>query len=115
MISGRRDRAIALLATLFIVALGVRGIDWSQRNRIAGMIGGCTAPVDAWRIDPNRATAVELALLPGVGPTIAQRIVEVRTREGAFRSVDDLERVPGIGPATIARLRSWVEIAPDRA
>ena len=62
------------------------------------------------RIDPNRDSEVELARLPGVGPALARRIVDSREAEGAFRSPDDLARVAGIGEATVARLRSVVDV-----
>jgi competence protein ComEA len=60
------------------------------------------------RIDLNRADRAELLQLPGVGPNLAERIETYRREHGGFRSVDDLGRVRGIGPATLARLRPWV-------
>lgn len=56
------------------------------------------------RIDVNRASAAELALLPGIGPALAGRIVEDRERNGPFATLDDLVRVRGIGPAILAGL-----------
>jgi len=58
----------------------------------------------------NRATAAELATLPGIGPTKARAIVEDRAKHGPFRRVEDLQRVPGIGPATLERIRSRVRV-----
>lgn len=55
-------------------------------------------------IDVNRAGADELERLPGIGPALAARIVEARTAR-PFTSLEDLARVRGIGPATVARLR----------
>ena len=52
------------------------------------------------------------AALPGVGPALAARIVEHRTRNGRFRAADELEKVPGIGAATLARLRPHVRSTP---
>jgi competence protein ComEA len=57
------------------------------------------------RININTATAAELELLPGIGPALAARIVEDREKKGPFKSVDDLDRVRGIGPETIRKLR----------
>lgn len=59
-------------------------------------------------VDVNRATADELEALPGIGPKLAARIVEDRTRRGPFPSVEALDRVRGIGPATVRRLRGLV-------
>ena len=57
-------------------------------------------------IDLNTAGAAELEELPGVGPAIAQRILEHREKNGAFTSVDGLLEVSGIGPATLEKIRA---------
>lgn len=62
---------------------------------------GCTT---SGPVPINRATAAELECLPGIGPSLAARIVEDRTRRGPFREVKELERVAGIGPALTRRL-----------
>lgn len=63
------------------------------------------------RIDPNRASEVELDRLPGVGPALAGRIAASRDAEGPFRRPEDLGRVSGIGDATLARLRDLVDVS----
>jgi competence protein ComEA len=63
------------------------------------------------RIDVNHATVAELRRLPGIGPTLSQRIVETR-EEKPFRSVEDLRRVRGIGAKTVERLRPHVVAGP---
>lgn len=55
-------------------------------------------------VNVNRATAVELEALPGIGPSLARRIVADREAQGPFATVAALDRVPGIGPALLARL-----------
>lgn len=57
------------------------------------------------QVNLNSASARELALLNGVGPVLASRIVADRVSKGAFESVDDLQRVRGIGPGKIADIR----------
>jgi competence ComEA-like helix-hairpin-helix protein len=59
-------------------------------------------------LDLNTATAAELERLPFVGPYMAQQIVAYRSRHGAFPAVDSLVKVPGIGPATLAKIRGRV-------
>lgn len=61
------------------------------------------------RVRINSASASELQQLPGIGPALAQRIVETRN-SGRFTSVEDLLRVPGIGKAKLAKLRDYVEV-----
>jgi competence protein ComEA len=59
-------------------------------------------------LNVNRATAVELEALPGIGPSLARRIVADRESRGPFATVEALDRVPGIGPALVARLAAVV-------
>ena len=66
---------------------------------------GATTPIDV-----NTATAEQLDALPGIGPSLAAAIVQERERNGPFRSVDDLTRVPGIGDGRLARLRDLVTV-----
>lgn len=61
------------------------------------------------RVRINSASASELQQLPGIGPALAQRIVDTRSR-GRFASVEDLLRVLGIGKAKLAKLRDYVEV-----
>ncbi|MDH5671691.1 MAG: helix-hairpin-helix domain-containing protein [Myxococcales bacterium] len=63
----------------------------------------------------NCANAAELRLLPGIGPQLAARIVEDRTRSGPFAAVGQLVRVRGIGPAKLAKIEKLLEVAgpPD--
>jgi competence protein ComEA len=69
---------------------------------------GPTAPGSP--MDLNSASAAQLDQLPGVGPVLAQRIVDYRTQHGGFRSVDELRQVSGIGDAKYADIKSLVRI-----
>ncbi|MER7191674.1 ComEA family DNA-binding protein [Streptomyces flaveolus] len=71
----------------------------------AGTVAGAgpTAPVSL-----NTATVDQLETLPGVGPVLAQHIVDYRTQHGGFRSVDELREVNGIGERRFADLRDLV-------
>ncbi len=64
------------------------------------------------KLDLNRASALELEELPGIGPVIAARIVDDRDRHGPFKSVDDLKRVSGIKDGIMSQVREYLTIAP---
>ena len=76
---------------------------------LVALVGATAAPAEPAGdpVDLNRASEVELTRLPGIGAKKARAIVDERLRGGPFQSVDDLERVRGIGPATIDRLRPF--------
>jgi len=71
--------------------------------------GTPTVPL-SFRLDPLRflstAPAESLDLLPGVGPVLATRLLDARRNVGSFRSWDVVDRVRGIGPKTIERLKA---------
>ena len=61
-------------------------------------------------ININRATLRQLDALDGIGPVIAGRIIEYRKKNGSFLTVDDLQKVSGIGAAKFAQIKSKVRI-----
>jgi competence protein ComEA len=66
---------------------------------------------DGEALELNTATAADLEMLPGIGPALAGRIVESRATSGPFLAVDELQRVRGIGPRTLQRLRTLVGVS----
>ena len=66
------------------------------------------------QININTATKVELESLQGIGPGKAQTIIDYRTKNGPFKTVDDLEKVNGFGPGTMKRLRSEITVADGK-
>jgi competence protein ComEA len=67
--------------------------------------GAASAPA---MVDLNTATVEQLQTLPGIGPVLAQHIVDYRTQHGPFTSVDALQQVSGIGPSKFAQLKGHV-------
>lgn len=65
-------------------------------------------------IDLNRASIEELVELPGVGPVLAQRIVEYRELHGGFSRVEDLLKVRGIGEYKLKKIREFVTVGPSQ-
>jgi competence protein ComEA len=72
--------------------------------------GGGGAPTPSAPLDLNTATEVQLEALPGIGPSLAQAIIQEREHEGGFHTVDDLRRVRGIGDVRFAQLRPLVSV-----
>ena len=105
----------------------------SMRRRVGAMVGLCLVAMTlavatgsvvaaegdagksansepARQIDINKATAVELTAIPGVGTAIAQRIVEFRDKQGPFRRVEDLLKIRGIGEKSFQKIRPYVKV-----
>ncbi|MEO7132511.1 MAG: ComEA family DNA-binding protein, partial [Dermatophilaceae bacterium] len=61
-------------------------------------------------VNLNTAGLAEFDTLPGVGPVLAQRILDWRTEHGRFSSVDELREVSGIGDTLLGRLRTKVTV-----
>ena len=108
-------------AQLYIPRVGERmPADLPQSSAVGGQNGAGGGPNSAASnattstqpaiIDLNLATAVDLDRLPGVGPSTAKAIIDHRTRNGPFASVDDLLKVKGIGPAKLGEIRPWVRV-----
>ncbi|WP_448524187.1 ComEA family DNA-binding protein [Pseudothermotoga sp.] len=66
-------------------------------------------------IDINTASEKDLLVLPGIGEAKARSIVDYRQKNGPFRSLADLERVPGIGKKTVERLAPYVNLVEANA
>jgi competence protein ComEA len=64
-------------------------------------------------LDLNRATEQDFDALPGIGPKLAERIMEYRQSVGAFHSLDELRNVKGIGKKKFERIRPLVTVTPD--
>ena len=98
--------------------VGEPGRALSPGDRVTVPTSGCRIAVDRMagaarltlglRLDVNRDDADALSALPHVGPGLARAIVRDRERRGPFRDVADLERVTGLGPATLRAIRAHV-------
>lgn len=86
---------------------GVRRAVWVLAAGL--MLATATGWAATGKIDVNKATAQELATLPGVGPSKAQAIVEHRAKE-PFAKPDDLRKVKGIGDKLYEKLRDQITV-----
>ncbi len=100
-----RIHAVALWGLLLGLAVALGHLSapagWAQANP--------TAPKTPL-VNINKASVEELTSLPGIGPKIAQRIVEYRTQHGPFKRKEELLNVQGIGPKKFERLKDRITL-----
>jgi len=90
-----------------IPAIGEKPVEEGKLTGNGGLQSGSSLSIDI-----NRATALELEALPGIGPKLARQIVEDRTANGPFRSPEDLLRVKGIGQAKLEQIKDLIVFRP---
>jgi len=66
------------------------------------------------KVDINTATVEQLTALPGVGPTLAARIVEHREKSGRFTRTEELLNVKGIGEKSFHKIEAWLTVGEPR-
>ena len=120
--SASADRGWASM--LFVMVLvGTSWGWWSLRHLPASSVAELPARSVTLRLDVNTATVGELCALPGVGETLAERIVEHRKKRGGLRNVEQLLAVQGMGQRTLENVRElvwcsepgWVSSAAGRS
>lgn len=104
---------LRILTTLILVALLAEWIVLTTQRPAPLPIRRGPNYLHQFQVEINSATWVEWLQLEGIGPSLAHRIVADRKLNGPFASVDELTRVPGIGPATLDRIRGWLTIRHD--
>jgi competence protein ComEA len=68
--------------------------------------------VNVGRVNINTATVDDLDKLPGIGPTTAKAIVDYRLQHGSFQVIQDIQNVPGVGSATFALIQDLINVGP---
>jgi competence ComEA-like helix-hairpin-helix protein len=91
-------------------ALIVLVSSWIDVTRAAGKDKQCGFENAACLIDLNRAGCAELTLIPGIGPCLAEAIVQYRDIQGPFVRVSDLDRIKGLGPKKTGEIARWAFI-----
>lgn len=100
-----------MMAALLVLSLGLT-VDAAQQR---GRAPAAAAAVDAAApVNLNTATAAQLEALPGVGPALAQRIVDYRQQSGGFKKIEELMNVRGIGEASFLKLKALVTVTPPK-
>jgi len=99
------------LAFVVLLSLLIIGGYWiSGLKRQGGWVEIDKAPKQSaeFRVDVNKAEWPELALLPGLGESLARRVVEYRNENGPFRNVEQLAEVRGIGASKLEKIRPYL-------
>jgi competence protein ComEA len=104
----------ALVASALVAMVGWWVVHGGWRGRLIEIDRADPLAVH-FEVDINSADWPELIQLPGIGPTLAKRIVESRQTAGPFADNDDLRRVRGIGPKTLEGLRPYLRAMPGRS
>jgi competence protein ComEA len=105
----RADQAVA--AVFIAASLAAIGGYWVWQGSIRGRlveIDRAEPIAIETKIDINAADWPELCLMPGIGESLAQRIVEDRAENGPFLELNDLRRVRGIGPVTLEGMKPYL-------
>lgn len=86
-----------------------------MKKIIAGLLLSILMAVPAFaEVNLNTATQAELEAVKGIGPAKAKAILAYRTKNGAFKSVDDLAKVKGFGKASVNKLKGQFIVAPAK-
>jgi competence protein ComEA len=100
------------LRTVVLVALIVSAQTWLAAQKAQPAKGEATAAPAL--INLNTATAEQLALLPGIGPKVAARIIEYRQKNGPFKKIEDLMNVRGIGEKVFLKMKNRITVGPAK-
>ncbi|HNY65411.1 MAG TPA: helix-hairpin-helix domain-containing protein [Deltaproteobacteria bacterium] len=91
-------RCIALAGAILVVVL------------FSGMAFGLEKDIGQGKLNINTATIEEFQLLPGIGEVMAKNILAYRKANGPFKSINDMEKVKGIGKKKLAKLRAYLKV-----
>ena len=99
-----RSLPVRVVLSIVLLLLGVSGIAAGAKKK----------PPEK-PINLNTATAEELQQVPGIGPATAAKILQMRKSYGAFKSVDDLKAIKGIGPKRLEKMRKYLTVGKTAA
>ena len=83
-----------------------------MKKFLFGAFAAVCAAFSLAAVNINTASSAELEALPGIGPAKAKAIVEYRQKNGAFKSVEELKNVKGIGDAVLNKLKAEATVSP---
>lgn len=102
-------REIWVLMILIVVLISINIVNYSKRENLKKS-HSVLVEEGAVRISINDADAAELEDLPGIGPILAERIVEYRKKDGGFKTLEELKEVKGIGDKIFQKILPYLKL-----
>ncbi len=98
--------ALSVLISVLLIVNIVNYTVWKSNKKSYALI----IEEEMRQISINNANEEELEMLPGIGPALAQRIVEFREKNGEFKKIEDIKKVKGIGEKLFERIKSYIKL-----
>jgi competence protein ComEA len=100
-----------LMAAILGIAVSAAAV--SAQNKATTPKAAATATAAA-PVNLNTATVEQLATIPGVGPRMAERIIDYRQKNGGFKKVEDLMNVSGVGEKSFLKMKPLITVTPPK-
>ena len=98
-----------MMAAILAIALGATAMSAQSKAPTPKATATATAPVNL-----NTATADQLTTIPGIGPKMAERIIEYRQKNGGFKKVEDLMNVSGVGEKSFLKMKPLITVTAPK-
>jgi competence protein ComEA len=98
-----------MMAAILAIALGATAMSAQSKAQTPKATATATAPVNL-----NTASADQLTTIPGVGPKMAERIIEYRQKNGGFKKVEDLTNVSGVGEKSFLKMKPLITVTAPK-
>ena len=99
-----------IMAAVAAIALSATALSAQTKTPAPKPAATATAPVNL-----NTATAEQLATIPGVGPRMAERIIDYRQKNGGFKKIEDLMNVSGVGEKSFLKMKPLITVTAAKA
>jgi competence protein ComEA len=94
-----------MMAAITAIALSATALSAQSKAPVPKPTATAAAPVNL-----NTATAEQLATIPGVGPKMAERIIDYRQKNGGFKKIEDLMNVSGVGEKSFLKMKPLITV-----